>query len=315
MAWSALDGGQPAAAVRAVVEVLRRELLQRAAAEAEVLDRPGQLARRRGERQHACRRPRTPRRCRDRRRRSPGSTSRMTSRSDRARRRYSLAVTHRGRNTTSGSARIRPFNRPILSPMRILIFHGYLLRGTGSNIYNASLADALRRARPRGAPALPGPPRRRAPVRGRRGPLGGREPGRGARSRAGALHGVPAGHRPRAARLRRGRLRGLRRGAVPGPERRGELEHYLERERGRGRGGGGAVRPGRRRWRTTCDGARDLSPGTGRARSLRGEDPRQRARVHGAPDPERFLPYAREGLEGAAGVLVGSRHTAESCGR
>ncbi len=28
--------------------------------------------------------------------------------------------------------------------MRILIFHGYLLRGTGSNIYNASLAQALR---------------------------------------------------------------------------------------------------------------------------------------------------------------------------
>src|SRR4051794_19279343 len=28
--------------------------------------------------------------------------------------------------------------------MRILIFHGYLLRGTGSNIYNASLCRALR---------------------------------------------------------------------------------------------------------------------------------------------------------------------------
>ena len=27
--------------------------------------------------------------------------------------------------------------------MRILIFHGYLLRGTGSNVYNASLAAAL----------------------------------------------------------------------------------------------------------------------------------------------------------------------------
>ena len=28
--------------------------------------------------------------------------------------------------------------------MRILIFHGYLLRGTGSNVYNAGLAAALR---------------------------------------------------------------------------------------------------------------------------------------------------------------------------
>jgi len=29
--------------------------------------------------------------------------------------------------------------------LRILIFHGYLLRGTGSNIYNASLVEALTR--------------------------------------------------------------------------------------------------------------------------------------------------------------------------
>ena len=30
------------------------------------------------------------------------------------------------------------------------------------------------------------------------------------------------------------------------------------------------------------------------------------------PDPKRFLPYAREGMDAASGVLVGSRHTAES---
>ena len=30
--------------------------------------------------------------------------------------------------------------------MRILIFHGYLLGGTGSNVYNARLAAALVRA-------------------------------------------------------------------------------------------------------------------------------------------------------------------------
>src|SRR4051812_27223916 len=29
--------------------------------------------------------------------------------------------------------------------MRVLIFHGYLLRGTGSNVYNARLAAALAR--------------------------------------------------------------------------------------------------------------------------------------------------------------------------
>ena len=32
--------------------------------------------------------------------------------------------------------------------MRILIFHGYLLRGTGSNIYNANLVAGAGRIRP-----------------------------------------------------------------------------------------------------------------------------------------------------------------------
>ncbi len=43
------------------------------------------------------------------------------------------------------------------------------------------------------------------------------------------------------------------------------------------------------------------------------------AKIHGSaleytvkPDLERFLPYAREGVEAANGILVGSRHTAES---
>jgi hypothetical protein len=30
-----------------------------------------------------------------------------------------------------------------MDPVRALIFHGYLLRGTGSNVYNASVARAL----------------------------------------------------------------------------------------------------------------------------------------------------------------------------
>jgi hypothetical protein len=30
--------------------------------------------------------------------------------------------------------------------VRVLIFHGYLLAGTGSNVYNAALAEALVRA-------------------------------------------------------------------------------------------------------------------------------------------------------------------------
>ena len=56
-----------------------------------------------------------------------------------------------------------------------------------------------------------------------------------------------------------------------------------------------------------------LARGAGRPGAVRGQGPRQRARVHGAPQP-RALPAATrcEGVRAAAGVLVGSRHTAES---
>jgi glycosyltransferase involved in cell wall biosynthesis len=54
------------------------------------------------------------------------------------------------------------------------------------------------------------------------------------------------------------------------------------------------------------------------ARALGGRVP-YAVKVHGSaleytvrPEPDRFLPYAREGLAAAGGVLVGSRHTAES---
>jgi hypothetical protein len=54
------------------------------------------------------------------------------------------------------------------------------------------------------------------------------------------------------------------------------------------------------------------------ARGLEGGAP-YAVKVHGSaleyivrPHRERFLPYALEGIRGAAGVLVGSRHTAES---
>ena len=51
-----------------------------------------------------------------------------------------------------------------LAGMRILVFHAYLLRGTGSNVYNAELASALARlghevhlfSQDRDPPDLPG---------------------------------------------------------------------------------------------------------------------------------------------------------------
>ena len=54
------------------------------------------------------------------------------------------------------------------------------------------------------------------------------------------------------------------------------------------------------------------------ARGLAGRAP-YAVKIHGSaleytvrPHPEHFLPYALEGIRGASGVLVGSRHTAES---
>ncbi len=109
--------------------------------------------------------------------------------------------------------------------MRVLIFHGYLLRGTGSNVYNANLAQALAAARPRRPPALPGPRGRDARLDRRGRQLGAaagfsvaddrrRQPGRG------LDHRLPARDRRPAARLRRRPLRGLRGQDLPRAQRR-----------------------------------------------------------------------------------------------
>ena len=55
--------------------------------------------------------------------------------------------------------------------------------------------------------------------------------------------------------------------------------------------------------------ARGLARG---GRAVRGQDPRQRARVHGQAAPALQARTRAEGLDGARGILVGSRHTAES---
>ena len=57
------------------------------------------------------------------------------------------------------------------------------------------------------------------------------------------------------------------------------------------------------------------------ARALAGQAP-YAVKIHGSaleytvkPNPERFLPYALEGIRGANGVLVGSEHTRARCSR
>jgi glycosyltransferase involved in cell wall biosynthesis len=173
--------------------------------------------------------------------------------------------------------------------MRVLVFHGYLLRGTGSNVYNANLAAALARlghevhllCQERDPPPLPG-------VHVHRPDIGEVLPVYVADS-----------------------YEGFR--AKPFAELTdAELAHYLDANVA-------AVREVAARARPQVALANHLVMGpVVLARALGGEVP-YAVKVHGSaleytvkPHPERFLPFAREGLARAGGVLVGSRHTAES---
>ncbi len=176
--------------------------------------------------------------------------------------------------------------------MRILIFHGYLLRGTGSNIYNASLCRALaglghevhllcQERRTEGL-ELPDGVHVHVPGIGRTLPV----------YVADSYDGFDA---------------------VPYPELDdAALAHYLDANVT-------AVRAVAERVRPDVALANHLVMGPAiLARALGGRVP-YAVKVHGSaleytvrPHPERFLPYALEGVRGAEGVLVGSRHTAES---
>jgi glycosyltransferase involved in cell wall biosynthesis len=170
--------------------------------------------------------------------------------------------------------------------MRILIFHGYLLRGTGSNIYNASLVRALAGL--------------------------GHEVDLLCQDRGwDAPEGVTV-HNPDIGRVLPVYVADSYEGfdAKPYAELSdAELDHYLDSNVA-------AVQDA-----PTPDVAlaNHLVMGPAiLARGLAGRAPFA-AKVHGSaleytvrPHRERFLPYALEGVRGAEAVLVGSRHTAES---
>jgi len=172
----------------------------------------------------------------------------------------------------------------------VLIFHGYLLRGTGSNVYNASLARAL--------VAL-----------GHEVHLVCQE------RRAGEL---PAGltiHNPDIGRVLPVYVADAYEDfdAVPFPELDdAAVGRYVDLNVE-------AVRQVAERAPPDVALANHLVMGPAiLARALGGRTP-YAVKIHGSaleytvrPHPERFLPYALEGLREAAGVLVGSRHTAES---
>ena len=170
--------------------------------------------------------------------------------------------------------------------MRVLLFHGYMLRGTGSNIYNANLAPALARL--------------------------GHEVHLLCQDRQVRLPGVEI-HNPD--------IHGLLPVYVKDPYEgfevkafpeltEAELDRYLDanvaavREVAAATGG--------------IDAALANHLVMGPAILARAGVADFAAKVHGSaleytvkPHP-RFRPYAREGVEAASGVLVGSGHTAES---
>jgi glycosyltransferase involved in cell wall biosynthesis len=170
--------------------------------------------------------------------------------------------------------------------MRVLIFHGYMLRGTGSNIYNANLAPALARL--------------------------GHEVHLLCQDREVELDGVRI-HNPDIGGLLpvyvKDPYEGFEVKAFP-ELTEAELDRYLDanvaavREVAADAGGIGAAL------------ANHLVMGP--AILARAGVAPFAAKIHGSaleytvkPHP-RFLPYAREGVEAASGVLVGSRHTGES---
>ncbi len=170
--------------------------------------------------------------------------------------------------------------------MRLLIFHGYMLRGTGSNIYTANLARALAGL--------------------------GHEVHLLCQDREVRIEGVEI-HNPD--------IHGLLPVYVKDPYEGfevkafpeltdDELDRYIDanvaavREVAEGTGG--------------IDVALANHLVMGPAILARADVAPFAAKIHGSaleytvkPYP-RFLPYAREGMEAASGVLVGSRHTAES---
>ena len=170
--------------------------------------------------------------------------------------------------------------------MRVLIFHGYMLRGTGSNIYNANLAPALARL--------------------------GHEVHLLCQDREVELEGVEV-HNPDIGGLLpvyvKDPYEGFEVKAFP-ELTDAELDRYVDanvaavQEVAAAAGG--------------IDAALANHLVMGPAVLARAGVAPFAAKIHGSaleytvkPHP-RFVPYAEEGMRAAAGVLVGSRHTAES---
>ncbi|MEO8092948.1 MAG: glycosyltransferase [bacterium] len=183
--------------------------------------------------------------------------------------------------------------------MRVLIFHGYLLRGTGSNVYNASLAPALARL--------------------------GHEVHLLCQDRAAGeldwVDSVGGEGRPGAVTVHVPEIGGLLPVYVLDSYEGFEVQAFSELD----------VAELDRYLQANVAAVTDVIARAGPPDAalanhlvmgpaiLARAGLRFAAKVHGSAleytvkaDPERFLPFAREGMEAASAVLVGSRHTAES---
>lgn len=208
--------------------------------------------------------------------------------------------------------------------MRVLIFHGYLLGGTGSNVYNARLAEALvRLGHDVHLLCQERHPEQHAFI-GAAGDWDGGAlrvralPGAGARDPGSAAAGSCTVYRPDiggllpvyvADRYEAVQARTFAQCSDA------EITSYVEANVAAVRELLATVRPELALANHLVMGPAIL------ARGLGGEVP-YAVKVHGSaleytvkPEPGRFLPWAREGLAGASAVLVGSRHTAESLWR
>ena len=194
--------------------------------------------------------------------------------------------------------------------MRILVFHGYLLRGTGSNVYNAELAAALVRLGHEVHLLCQEP----EPLELDFVDAVGRWSGGELRVEARRTPSRCTVYRPDIGRLLpvyvADRYAGF--DARPFPELdEAQVAAYLDANVA-------AVREVAARARPEAALANHLIMGPAiLARALDDRVP-YAVKVHGSaleytvkPHP-RFLPYAREGIAPARGVLVGSRHTVES---
>src|SRR5215204_7457674 len=191
--------------------------------------------------------------------------------------------------------------------MRILVFHGYLLGGTGSNVYNAALAEALARL----GHEVHLLSQDREPLAHDWVDAAGDWDG-------GALS-VTTRREPARVTAYRPDIAGLLPLYVAdrydGIEARpfqdldeAEVDRYVERNVG-------AVREVAERARPDVALANHLVMGPAiLARALEGLGVPYAVKIHGSgleytvKRDARFMPWAREGLAGAGGVLVGSRH-------